>query len=171
MMPRLMVFRLMAFGLAALTLAACQRETEKLVEVSGHIFVFNYRVASATYLVTLKKTGPIPDGTVAIAKFDDPAGGEPIVVNEKVFPAWDKITLQSPNVRCVRKDKPYSVDIRLVDAGGRTLQELKTQLVSDVDQSVLPSKPLVLGAGYERNPEVFKPDGTLDYAQPDDCPA
>ncbi len=141
------------------------------MEVSGHIFVFNYRVASATYLVTLKKTGPIPDGTVAIAKFDNPAGGEPIVINEKIFPAWDKITLQSPNVRCVRKDKPYSVDIRLVDAGGRTLQELKTQLVSDVDQSVLPSKPLVLGAGYERNPDVFKADGTVDYGRDADCPA
>jgi hypothetical protein len=166
-----MMRRLVVFSLTAFTLAACQRETEKLVEVSGHIFVFNYRVASATYLVTLKKTGPIPEGTVAIAKFDDPAGGDPIVINEKIFPAWDKITLQSPNVRCVRKDKPYSVDIRLVDAGGRTLQELKTQLVSDVDQSVLPSKPLVLGAGYERNPDVFKPDGTVDYGRDADCPA
>nr|WP_105421348.1 hypothetical protein [Neorhizobium sp. T25_27] len=166
-----MTHRFMVLSLAALTLAACQRETEKLVEVSGHIFVFNYRVASATYLVTLNKTGPIPEGTVAIAKFHDPAGGDPIVISEKIFPAWNKITLQSPNVRCVRKDKPYSVDIRLVDAGGRTLQELKTQLVSDVDQSVLPSKPLVLGAGYERNPDVFKSDGTVDYGRDDDCPA
>lgn len=166
-----MMRRLVVFSLTVLALSSCQRQTEKLVEVSGHIFVFNYRVASATYLVTLKKTGPIPDGTVVIAKFDDPAGGDPIVINEKVFPAWDKITLQSPNVRCVRKDKPYFVDIRLVDSGGRTLQELKTQLVSDVDQSVLPSKPLVLGAGYERNPEVFKPDGTVDYGRDADCPA
>jgi hypothetical protein len=166
-----MMRRLVVFSLAVFALSACQRETEKLVEVSGHIFVFNYRVASATYLVTLNKTGPIPDGTVVIAKFDDPAGGDPIIINEKVFPAWDKITLQSPNVRCVRKDKPYFVDIRLVDSGGRTLQELKTQLVSDVDQSVLPSKPLVLGAGYERNPEVFKPDGTVDYGRDADCPA
>lgn len=166
-----MIRRLVVFSLAVFALSACQREAEKLVEVSGHIFVFNYRVASATYLVTLNKTGPIPEGTVVIAKFDDPAGGDPIVINEKIFPAWNKITLQSPNVRCVRKDKPYFVDIRLVDASGGTLQELRTQLVSDVDQSVLPSKPLVLGAGYERNPEVFKPDGTVDYGHDADCPA
>ncbi|RWX76137.1 hypothetical protein EPK99_19435 [Neorhizobium lilium] len=157
------------FGLALL-LAGCQRETEKLVEVSGHIFVFNYRVASATYLVTLQKTGPIPDGAVAVATFENPAGGDAIVTNEKIFPAWDKITLQSPNVRCVRKDRPYTVAIRILGADGGLLQELHTQLVSDVDQSVLPEKSLVVGAGYEKNPEVFKPDGTTDYGQPGVCP-
>jgi hypothetical protein len=152
-------------------LAGCTREMEKMVEVSGHIFVFNYRVASATYLVTLRKTSPIPDGAVAVAEFENPAGGDPIVIREKVFPAWDKITLQSPNVHCIRKDRPYSVQIRLIDAEGQTLQELKTQLVSDVDQSILPSKPLVVGPLYTQNPDVFKPDGTVDFSNTDKCPA
>ncbi len=89
---------------------------------------------------------------MAVAEFENPAGGDPIVINEKVFPAWDKITLQSPNVHCIRKDRPYSVQIRLVDAEGKTLQELKTQLVSDVDQSILPSKPLVVGAALHTEP-------------------
>ena len=153
----------------ALLLFGCQREREKLVEVSGHIFVFNYRVASATYLVTLNKTGTIPDGATAVAEFEDPAGGAPIVVREAIFPAWDKITLQSPNISCVVKDRPYAVAIRILDAKGATLQELKTQLVSDVDQSVLPGKPLVIGPGYDRNPEVFKPDGSTDYARQEAC--
>ena len=156
---------------AMLLLSACQRETEKLVEVSGHIFVFNYRVASATYLVTLQKTGAIPQGAVAVAEFEDPAGGAPIVINEKIFPAWTKITLQSPNVHCVRKDRPYEVAIRIVDADRKVLQELHTQLISDVDQSVLPEKPLVVGPGYDKNPEVFKPDGSADYGQTQACPA
>ncbi|PKA40552.1 hypothetical protein N2599_04605 [Rhizobium sullae] len=160
-----------ALALGAVLIAGCQRKMEKMVEVSGHMFVFNYRVATATYLVTLKKTSPIPDGTVAIAEFENPAGGDPIILKEKVFPAWDKITLQSPSLHCVRKDRPYSVNIRLVDAEGTTLQELKTQLVSDVDQSVLPSKPLVVGPLYTQNPEVFKPDGTTDFSNADKCPA
>lgn len=150
--------------------SGCQRETEKLVEVSGHLFVFNYRVASATYLVTLQKTGAIPDGAMAIAEFQDPAGGAPIVIREKIFPAWDKIVLQSPNIRCVREGRPYSVTVRIVGADGAALQELSTQLVSDVDQSVLPEKPLVVGPGYDQNPEVFKPDGSIDYGTPAPCP-
>lgn len=165
-----MIRRLWVLGVTLL-LCACQREPEKLVEVSGHIFVFNYRVASATYLVTLQKTGPIPEGAVAVAEFEDPAGGAPIVINEKIFPSWTKIALQSPNVRCVRKDRPYAVAIRIVDADGTILQELRTQLVSDVDQSVLPEKPLVVGPGYDRNPEVFKPDGSVDYGRSQLCPA
>ena len=40
-----------------------------------------------------------------------------------------------------------------------------------LDQTVLPSKPLVVGAGYEKNPEVFKPDGTTDFSNTDKCPA
>ena len=161
-----------ALGLSALLIAGCQREMEKMVEVTGHMFVFNYRVATATYLVTLRKTSPIPDGAVAIAEFENPAGGDPITLQEKIFPAWDKITLQSPAIHCVRKDKPYSAKIRLVDAGGKTLQELQTQFVSDVDQAaMLPSKPLVVGPFYTKNPEVFKADGTVDYSNTDKCPA
>jgi hypothetical protein len=165
-----MMRRIIACGMAMVLLVACQREMQKMVEVSGHIFVFNYRVASATYLVTLKKTAPIPENTVAIAEFENPAGGEPIVINEKIFPAWDKITLQSPSVHCVRKDRAYAVKIRLVSAAGETLQELQTQLVSDVDQSVMPTRPLVVGSGYDKNPDVFKPDGSADYGTDTGCP-
>jgi hypothetical protein len=161
------------FGMAVVTmttiLAGCQRESETLVDVSGHIFVFNYRVAIATYLVTLNKKAPIPEGAVAIAEFENPAGGDPLVVNEKIFPAWDKITLQSPPIHCVKENRPYSVAIRLVDASGKTLQSLKTMVTSDTDQSVMPAKPLVIGPLYTKNPEVFKPDGTVDYGSDGAC--
>jgi hypothetical protein len=35
----------------------------------------------------------------------------------------------------------------------------------------LPSKPLVVGALYDKNPEVFKPDGSVDFSNTDKCPA
>jgi hypothetical protein len=154
-----------------LLLAACQRQAENLVEVTGHLFVFNYRNASATYLLTLKKTAPIPDGSVIVAEFENPQGGAPLVLNQKIFPVDEKISLQSENLHCVRKDRPYFVTVRLMDKDGKLLQELKTRFKSDLDQTVLPSKPLAIGAGYEKNPEVFKPDGTVDFSNTDKCPA
>ncbi|ASS53589.1 hypothetical protein ACU8L5_06505 [Rhizobium leguminosarum] len=164
-------YMIVTVAAAGLLLAGCQRQAENLVEVTGHLFVFNYRVASATYLLTLKKTGPIPDGSVIIAEFENPEGGDPLVLNQKIYPIDDKIALQSEKLHCVRKDRPYSVSVRLVDKDGKVLQELKTQFRSDLDQTVLPSKPLVLGALYEKNPEVFKPDGSVDFSNTDKCPA
>jgi hypothetical protein len=162
---------LIAAMTAGLLLAACQRQAENLVEVTGHLFVFNYRNASATYLLTLKKTAPIPDGSVIVAEFENPQGGAPLVLNQKIFPVDEKISLQSENLHCVRKDRPYFVTVRLMDKDGELLQELKTRFKSDLDQTVLPSKPLAIGAGYEKNPEVFKPDGTVDFSNTDKCPA
>ncbi|MDM9629233.1 hypothetical protein QTL95_25405 [Rhizobium sp. S152] len=156
---------------AAAALSGCQRQNEEAVEVSGHVFVFNYRVAIATYLVTLNKKGTLPEGAVAIAEFENPAGGDPLVTEEKIFPAWDRITLQSPAIHCVKKDRPYTVSIRLVDAKGSTLQSLKTTVTSDVDQSIMPGKPLVVGPLYTKNPDVFKADGSVDYHSADNCPA
>ena len=160
-----------AFAAAGLLLSACQRQAESMLEVTGHLFVFNYRNASATYLLTMKKTAPIPDGSTIVAEFENPQGGAPLVLNQKVFPIDDKISVQSENLHCVVKDRPYAVTVKLVDKDGRLLQELKTQFKSDLDQTVLPSKPLVVGAGYEKNPEVFKPDGTTDFSNTDKCPA
>jgi hypothetical protein len=156
---------------AATLLAGCQRQGDNLVELTGRVFVFNYRVAVATYVVTLNKKMAIPEGTVAIAEFENPAGGAPLVTNEKIYPFWDKITLQSPAVHCVKKDKPYAVNVRLVDTSGKTLQSLKTEVISSLDQSVMPGKPLVVGPFYTKNPEVFKPDGTVDYDSADTCPS
>ncbi|MGO7565250.1 hypothetical protein ACC754_39630, partial [Rhizobium johnstonii] len=72
---------------------------------------------------------------------------------------------------CLRKDRPYSVSVRLVDKDVKVLQELKTQFRSDLDQTVLPSKPLFVGALYDKNPEVFKPDVSVDFSNTDKCPA
>ncbi|NTG49071.1 hypothetical protein G6M04_16970 [Agrobacterium rhizogenes] len=159
-------------AIAGLTIASCQREPESgPTELSGRLFVFNYRVATASYMITLKKIAPIPEGTTAVAEFENPAGGDPLVVRQKIFAFWDKITLESPDLRCVRKDRPYSVSIRLVDASDKTIQTIKTEVKSDLDQTVLPTKPLVVGPVYTENPDVFKSDGSVDYGHDTACPA
>jgi hypothetical protein len=161
----------LAVTFALIALAGCQRKGDDgPTELNGRHFVFNYRVSTATYLINLARKAPIPDGSFAIATFENPLGGEPIVVREKIFPFWNQITLQSPPVHCVQKDRPYAVSIRLVDAGDKTIQTIETVVTSDVDQSVLAAKPLVVGPVYTVNPELVKPDGSIDFS-PEKCPA
>jgi hypothetical protein len=163
---------LLALAVVVMALAGCQRETEgKLVELSGRMFVFNYRVATANYLVTLRKLGPLPEGSIATAEFENPQGGEALTTREKIFGVDDKIVLQSPHVRCVRKDHAYAVTIRVLDQSGDILQEIETSITSDVDQSVMPTRPLVIGPGYEANPEVYDTSGAADYGRDEACPS
>ncbi|MBM7049410.1 MULTISPECIES: hypothetical protein [Rhizobium] len=163
---------LLTATIAGLALAGCQRQADDgPTQLSGRLFIFNYRVATASYMITLKKIAPIPEGTTAIAEFENPAGGDPLVVRQKIYTFWDKITLESPDLRCVRKDRPYSVSIKLVDASDKTIQTINTEVKSDLDQTVLPTKPLVVGPVYTANPDVFKGDGSVDYGHDAACPA
>ncbi|WP_423228363.1 hypothetical protein [Rhizobium tumorigenes] len=160
-----------AVTMALLAVGGCQRQdADGPTELNGRHFIFNYRVSTATYLVNLALKADIPEGSFAIAEFENPMGGDPLVVREKIFPLWDKITLQSPPVHCVRKDRPYAVNIRLVDGDDKTFQTIKTQVTSDVDQSILTAKPLVVGPGYTVNPDLVRPDGSIDFS-PEKCPA
>jgi len=164
--------RFLVTAIAGLLLAGCQRETNgKPVELAGKLFVFNYRVATAYYEITLRKSGVFTEGSVAEASFENPRGGPPLAVRQPVFATNDRIVLQSPMIHCVVKNKPYAVTIRLLGPDADVLQTIETTVTSDVDQSVLPAKPLVVGPGYAQNPEVFKPDGTQDFAGETDCPA
>ncbi len=141
----------------ALALAACQRETGgDPLKLTGKMFVFNYRLAYATYLVTLEQMAPLPDGTVVQAEFENPAGGAPLTLERRIFPNLPKVVLESPDVTCVKKARPYKVTIAVVGPDGGRLQSIETQVTSSADQSILPAKALVVGPGYDKNPEVFK---------------
>ena len=45
--------------------------------ISGKLFEFNYRLASATYVVTLNPLQPMDGTQTAVGTFENPAGGEP----------------------------------------------------------------------------------------------
>ncbi|WP_332303377.1 hypothetical protein [Rhizobium sp. GR12] len=157
---------------AMLGLSACQRdEPREVVKISGRMFVFNYRVAIATYLVTLQRVASIRDGSTVEATFENPRGGAELTTREKIFPTDEKITVQSPPVECIKQDRPYRVVIRIKGPEGDLLQTIETTIRSDTDQSLLPAKPLTVGPFYTPNPEVFKPDGTVDMRPVQDCPA
>lgn len=161
---------ILLLGLCATT--GCQREDlDEPLKLSGKVFIFNYRVAQATYVVTLGRNGPLPEPSFVEASFENPAGGAPFVTRTKIFPFWEKVSLESPPVHCVVKDRPYAISIRVLDGNDALLQSIETTLTSSLDQSVLPGKPLVVGPVYTPNPEVYGADGTVDYSQETSCPA
>lgn len=160
--------------LAMLALGACRDTGEEgeYFEIAGKLFVFNYRVATATYLVNLRPLQPMREGETAVASFEDPAGGEPIVVRQKIWPKLEKTTIESPPLRCVVKDRPYQVSIRIEGADGRVMQTIETTMTSSEDQSLLPDRPLVLGPAYTPNPDLAgRPDGKLPGGDGEPCPS
>jgi hypothetical protein len=147
--------------LTLLCTAGCREvPPDAYVELTGKLFVFNYRVATATYVITLGKLRTIPEGSVVETAFDDPRGGEPIKLSEKVWSRLGKIAIESPPVFCIVKDRPYRFSIVIKDAAGAALQKLDGAVISSLDQSVLPDIPLIVGNAYDPNPDlVGHPDG------------
>ena len=160
--------------IAAAALGACRdtgKESEgRLFEISGKIFVFNYRLARATYVVTLRPLQPMGEGQVAVASFQDPAGGAPLVVEQKVWPKLDKVSLESPALTCIVKNKPYAIAISIKGPDGAVLQKIDTTLMSTEDQSILPDRPLVMDQLYTANPDLAGHlDGKLPGEPKPDC--
>lgn len=152
-MRKTMIFAL----LAAAAIAGCQRDSgPDPLKLTGKMFVFNYRLAYATYMITLNRTEPVPDGCTVVATFENPAGGNPLRLERKLFPKLDKVVLESPDITCVKKQRPYAVTIEVKGPDGASLQKLETTVTSDIDQDVMPAKALVEGPAYDKNPEVFK---------------
>lgn len=158
--------------LAALAgLSGCQRETgPDPLELTGKMFVFNYRLAYATYMITLTKTEQVADGSTVVATFEDPSGGPPLTLDRKLFPKLDKVVLESPDVTCVKKQKPYSVTIEVKGPDGAILQTLKTSVLSNLDQDIMPAEALVVGPAYDKNPDVFRNGKAPDHFETAKCP-
>jgi hypothetical protein len=160
-------------ALALLLMAGCRESggDGELFQISGKLFVFNYRVATATYLVTLSPLQPMREGDVAVATFEDPAGGPAIEVRQKIWPKLEKVTLESPPLRCVVKDKPYAVAIDIESPDGKVVQSIRTTMTSSEDQDLLPDRPLVVGPVYTPNPDLAgNPGGKLPNPGGEPCP-
>jgi len=150
--------------LVALTFSSgCQRGAEEYFSVNGKVFIFNIRFARAFYMLTLNRLPSTPDDAVVVAEFEDPAGGPPLVKEQKVFPKMTRIDLQSPDVDCVAVGKPYKIHIVLRDAEGRELQTIDTTLTSTLDSSMLPEKALFEGPVYTRTKDGFNADGSIRF--------
>jgi hypothetical protein len=136
--------------LLASVLAACTGSGDYLSTAGGG-FIFNYRIAEATYGIALKPMRDLPPDAVIEATFENPSGGAPFVIRKEGPFNPTRIAFTTPPVEGVAKGKPYKVSVVLKDAAGATLQMIEKTYVSDLDQSVIPSRPLAIGPGYQRN--------------------
>ncbi|MBN7761331.1 hypothetical protein JYP52_09290 [Nitratireductor aquibiodomus] len=125
------------------------------LKILGGGFMFNYREAEIFYGFTAQVVRPLASGSIIEARFDDPAGGAPLVVSERVSTMTDRYALRTPPVRGVEAKKAYRVDIRVYDRTKTTLlwQE-EHSYASQIADTVVPEKPLTIGPGYHRNPEL-----------------
>jgi hypothetical protein len=163
-------FVLFIVSALALPLSACQRDqSDNYFKLTGRIFVFNYRVSQASYMVTIEQTRPISDGLSIVARFEDPTGGQPLEITRTAWPKLTRVSLASPPIRCVKSGVPYAVEIEIKDAKGALVQKIETSVTSNIDQSVLAAKPLIAGPVYEPNRDVYKQDGP-DFSPDANCP-
>ncbi|MDJ1465269.1 hypothetical protein [Nitratireductor sp. GZWM139] len=125
------------------------------LKILGGGFMFNYREAEIFYGFTAQVVRPLASGSIIEATFEDPAGGAPLVVSERVSTMTDRYALRTPPVRGVEAKKPYRVEIRVYDRTKTTLlwQE-EHSYASQITDTVVPEKPLTIGPGYHRNPEL-----------------
>ncbi len=123
--------------LLSVILASCREDGDYLA-VAGGGFVFNYRIAEATYGIALKPMRELPADAVVEATLENPAGGEPIVMRKEGPFNPTRISFETPPVQGVVKGKPYKVVVVLRDASGATLQTIEKSFTSELDQTVLP---------------------------------
>jgi hypothetical protein len=145
----------------ALLLAACgEDENAPYLSFAGGGFVFNYRNAEAFYGFVAKPLRTLPEGGVIEAQFEVPGTLEPAIAREKVVPGQVQYSFKSPNLTGIKPKRDYKAVMRLIDAQGKEVARYERNFHTDVDQASLPDQPLVVGPGYQRNPEL-KP-GTLN---------
>lgn len=169
----LSTLRLLAL-LVPLALVGCEDKNAPYLEITGGGFIFNYRIGEATLGVFARPQKGLPDGAVAEARFENPAGGEPLVVSHPVKSTDKRVSLTSPPLQGVRKDVPYEVELRLVAADGTLIESHAKTFTSQIDQASLPGRALTVGPGYHRNPASLKdlpPHDGAPIADPAAVPA
>ncbi|MBA5778662.1 hypothetical protein H2509_16145 [Stappia sp. F7233] len=128
------------------------------VAISGGGFIYNYRIAEIRSGITAFVQTPTPNGTRLIASFENPSGGDPIVVRHEIVPYARSYSFETPALTGVEKDRPYKVTLTVMDKWSDTVIEThEKMLVTNVAPSVVPDKPLTVGPGYHRNPERLQP--------------
>ncbi|MDP3523202.1 MAG: hypothetical protein Q8S27_01385 [Hoeflea sp.] len=125
--------------------------------IAGGGFIYNYRQADVHYGFVANVLKPLPAGSWMIAEFEDPAGGPPLAVETRLHARSARYGVHSPSVRGVKAGQPYQVSIRIYDyTRTKLIWSTEKAFVSQIDDSVVPEKPLTIGPGYFPNPELTK---------------
>lgn len=136
----------------ALAASACGEDGDYL-EIKGGGFVFNYRIAEARYGLVAEARRPLPEGSLVVATFEDPAGGAPFRIEKTPGTGQWKYVFDTPPLHGVRKGRPYAATLEIVAADrSRVIERHERTYASNVSQDVLPGAPLTIGPGYAKNP-------------------
>ena len=137
------------------TLGGCnsgESEDKPYLVFAGGGFVFNYRLATADYGFVARVMRTIPAGSIIEAEFENPAGGDPIVLKQSTTAGRSSYVFRTPALQGVRANRDYQVVLRLLDPEHEEFASYRKGFRSSVDQSVLPETPPVVGPGYQRAP-------------------
>ena len=136
------------------TLVGCKEDPNAAyLEFVGGGFIFNYRNAEAYYGFVAKPLRNLPEGSVIEAQFDIPHSATPYVVSENVKPGMLQFSFRTPALKGVEKGHPYKAVMRLLASpSGPEIAHYERSFQSDFEQAGLPEKPLVVGPGYQPNP-------------------
>ncbi len=125
------------------------------VAIAGGGFIYNYRIAEIRAGISVYVQRPTPNGTKLIASFENPQGGEPIVIRREIVPSARSYGFETPALKGVEKDHPYRVTLDVRDKWSDDLIEAHEKtLLTSVAPELVPDKPLTIGPGYFPNPEV-----------------
>ncbi len=143
------------FGVCTVLLAACGDEGDKpYVEFAGGGFVFNYNIAEAYYGFVIRALRRIPDGTILEAEFENPGGGDPLLVRQTATAGRAEYVFRTPGVQGVEAGRDYQVELRLLEPGtGKLMASYGKTFRSTADQTILPKVPTTIGPSYQLNPD------------------
>jgi hypothetical protein len=139
-----------------LALSACKEEVPTpFLKIVGGSFLFNYRYSTMSYGFVARQLKPLPEGSVLEASFDLPDTERKFVVTKPAKPGQLQYSFETDALRGVKKDTPYKVQLKLLEANtGKELTVVEQVFKSDVDQATLPTRAPVVGPGYQTNPEL-----------------
>ncbi len=149
--------RLLPAIILGATLGVCDSgdsEDKPYLTFAGGGFVFNYRLATADYGFVARVMRTIPAGSIIEAEFEDPAGGDPIVLRQSTRTGRSSYVFRTPSLQGVRANRDYQVVLRLLDPEQEEFASYRRSFRSSVDQNVLPETPPVVGPGYQRAPST-----------------
>lgn len=123
--------------------------------VLGGGFIYNYREGEEFYGLTTMVQKPLAEGSIIEVEFENPAGGKPFIVSQRVSARTNRYAFHSPDIHGVVAGKPYHVEIRIYDREKKNLiWTTSRDYKSDLDDNVVPKKPVVIGPGYTPNPDL-----------------
>ncbi len=138
---------------AVLGLAGCSQKGPYL-DISGGGFIFNYRLSEAYEGFIAAPLRTLPENAQIEATFENPSGGPPIVISKAVTANRREYSFITDALSGIKANVDYDVTVRLIGADGKEIEAIDKKFHSDLDQSVLASKPLTIGPGYTPNPDL-----------------